>query len=164
MPLLKRLSPLIVVILFAACTVEEVPRPLPVELTRHHTCEVCLMISADIEGAKAQIHYKNDEVYTFCCTLHMFSFYLRPDRPHNILAIYVNDMGGVTPGGDAGPWIDAEKAYYLYGSSIKGSHGEALTPFSDLKIAEEYLNEYGGRIVRFNEVTLDMIRPKVNDN
>ncbi len=121
-------------VLFAGCFKEdEAEKPLPVELNRNHACRVCGMIGVDFPGAKAQIHYKNIKVDSFCGTLDIFSFYLQPDRPRNIAAIYVNNMGPM---------------------------GEALVPFLDLKDAETYVKKHGGKIYRFDEVTMDMLRPE----
>ena len=76
----------------ASCSKDAGTKPIPVEFTRDHACKVCGMIIVDFPGAKAQIHYKNKKYDTFCSTLDMFLFYLQPDRPGNIAAIYVNDM------------------------------------------------------------------------
>jgi len=139
--------------LFASCSRER-QRPLPVRLTRDHACRVCGMIIVDFPGAKAQIHYRNGRYDAFCSTLDMFLFYLQPDRPRDIVAIYVNDMGD-----PEGNWIDAEKAYYVFGGDVMGPMGESLVPFSDHGKAEAYIKSHGGRIVRFNEVTQEMLKP-----
>lgn len=117
------------------------------------------MIIVDFPGAKGQIHYKNGKADKFCSTLDLFLFYLQPDSPKNIAAIYVNDMGKAQWDHPQGHWIDAEKAFYVYGGDITGPMGEALVPFSDIKEAEAYKGKYGGRLVRFNEITMDMLKP-----
>jgi len=148
-------------VLFAGCFKEdEAEKPLPVELNRNHACRVCGMIGVDFPGAKAQMHYKNTKVDSFCCTLDMFSFYLQPDRPRNIAVIYVNNMGEADWEHPRNHWIDAQKALYVYGGDIMGPMGEALVPFLDLKDAETYVKKHGGKIYRFDEVTMDMLRPE----
>ncbi len=117
------------------------------------------MITVDFQGAKAQIHYRNGKMDTFCCTLHMFSFYLQPDRPPNITAIYVSDMGKADWEKPEGHWIDATEAFYIIGGDVMGPHGEALVPFSGVEDAEDYMKEHGGEIIRFEDVTTDMLRP-----
>jgi len=147
------------IFLFTACTSGEVERPLPIELTREHACAVCGMIIVDFPGTKAQIHYSNGRSDMFCSSLDMFMFYLQPDRPGNITSIYVQDMGKADWDHPEGHWIDAEAALYVYGGDIMGPMGDALVPFSDLKDAEAYLNDHGGRIVRLNDITMAMLRP-----
>jgi copper chaperone NosL len=153
---------LITILTLTGCTQGDVEKPSPVELTRENACAVCGMIVVDLPGSKAQIHYSNGKVDTFCCTLHMFSFILQPDSPKNMAAIYVNDMGKADPDQPAGHWIDAKKAFYIVGGDVMGPHGEAFVPFLDLKDAESYVKEHGGRIIKFDEVTPDMLRPAVH--
>ncbi|GAB4411053.1 MAG: hypothetical protein OHK0032_06890 [Thermodesulfovibrionales bacterium] len=166
----------------AGCAKGRGEKPPPVEFTRDDACKVCGMIIVDFPGAKAQIHYKNGRYDAFCSTLDMFLFYLQPDRPRDIVAIYVNDMGGAegglhppsvtplntdkkVPGGETkshprATWIDARAAFYVYGGDIMGPMGESLVPFADLKDAEAYAKKHGGRILRFDEVKMDILRPR----
>ncbi len=118
------------------------------------------MIILDFPGSKAQIHYKNGEVDTFCSTLDMFLFYLQPVRPRHIEAIYVNDMGRSDWQNPKGNWIEARDAFYVYGGDVMGPMGEALVPFLSRTDAEEYVRRHGGRIVTFNDVTQEMLRPR----
>jgi copper chaperone NosL len=150
---------IIAILIVSGCIKSDVEKPLPIELTRDHSCAVCGMITVDFQGAKAQIHYRNGKIDTFCCTLHMFSFYLQPDRPPNIAAIYVNDMGKADWEKPEGHWIDAKNAFYVVGGDVMGPHGEALVPFSGSEGAEDYKKEHGGEIIRFDDVTTDMLRP-----
>jgi copper chaperone NosL len=164
-PIAFRLAPsfilIIVFFLTTACTQQEQSKPLPFELTREHSCAVCGMIIVDFPGTKGQIHYRNGRSDKFCSTLDMFMFYLQPDRPKNIIDIYVQDMGKADWDHPEGYWIDAEEALYVYGGDIMGPMGDALVPFADLKEAEAYLNDHGGRIVRFHDIKMDMLRPDV---
>jgi len=146
--------------MLASCSKDAGTKPLPVEFAREHACHVCGMIIVDFPGAKAQIHYKGKKYDSFCSTVDMFLFYLQPDRPGDIVAVYVNDMGKSDWKHPEGNWIDAEKAFYVYGGDIMGPMGEALVPFSDLKNAEAYQKKHGGRIIGFNDVTMEMLKPK----
>ncbi|MEK6673768.1 MAG: nitrous oxide reductase accessory protein NosL [Nitrospirota bacterium] len=153
------LSLITVLALPISCSRGRGERPQPVEFTREHSCNVCGMIIVDFPGSKAQVHYKNNRYDTFCSTLDLFLFYHQPDRPANIKAIYVNDMGKADMEHPKGHWIDAETAFYVYGGDIMGPMGEALVPFSDIKAAEEYVKKHGGRIARFDEVKPEMLKP-----
>lgn len=152
---------ILIVLFFASCSKDTGTRPPPVEFTREHACTVCGMIIVDFPGAKAQIHYKNKKIDAFCSTLDMFLFYLQPDRPANIAAIYVNDMGKADMEHPRGHWIDAKNAFYVYGGDIMGPMGEALVPFSDIKDAAVYIKKHGGRIIRFDEVTMNILKPNI---
>lgn len=145
--------------LMVGCSKGPGAKPLPIEFDRSHACKVCGMIIVDFPGAKAQIHYKNGRYDAFCSTLDMFLFYLQPDRPANISAMYVNDMGKAEHEHPKGGWIEAKSAVYVKGGEIMGAMGDALVPFSDIKEAESYIKKHGGKIVRFDEVTIDTLRP-----
>lgn len=149
-----------ILFLSTACTKEPAEKPLPVDFGREHTCKVCSMIIVDFPGAKAQIHYKKGKYDSFCSTLDMFLFHLQPDRPADISAIYVNDMANGDAENPVDRWIDATKAFYVYGGDVMGPMGEALVPFEERKDAEAYLKQNGGRIVRFSDITMDMLRPQ----
>jgi len=110
-------------------------------------------------GPKAEIIYKNGRVDKFCSVQEMMSFYLQPDRPRGIAVIYVTDMGN-TEWDSPGKWIDASDAVYVYRSNISGTMGNELVPFSQRVYAEVFIKKYGGRIIRFDEVTLSMLRPR----
>jgi copper chaperone NosL len=156
---MKRCILVAFILMTAGCFRDTGTKPPPIELSRDHACTVCGMIIVDFPGAKAQIHYKDGKYSVFCSTLDMFLFYFQPDRPANISAIYVNDMGKADPVHPKGYWVDAEKAVYAQGGDVMGPMGEALIPFADKKDAELYRKKHGGRIIAFGEVTMDMLRP-----
>ncbi len=151
---------IVLILLLPACSKDEAAKTAPVILDRNNSCSVCGMIIVDIPGAKAQIHYKNEKVDLFCSTLDMFSFYLQPDRPPAITAIYVNNMGKADWDHPNDHWIDARAAAYVYGGDAKGLMGEALVPFSDLKDAESYVKNHGGKTIKFSDVTMELIRAR----
>ncbi len=45
-----------------------------------------------------------------------------------------------------------------------GPMGEALVPFSALNDAQVYVKDHGGKILRFDEITMDMLRPIKEDH
>jgi nitrous oxide reductase accessory protein NosL len=63
-------------------------RPAPVKLDSHYACAICGMTVIDQTGPKAQILYDKDKTAAFCSASDMFIYYLQPDRPINIRAIY----------------------------------------------------------------------------
>ncbi len=148
-----------VVFIVLSCTKADTEKPLPLELTSEHSCAVCGMITVNIPGSKAQIHYSNGDIFPFCCTSHMFSYYLQPDSPPHITAIYVNDMAKAEKNIPVGGWIDARTAFYVFGGDVMGPHGEALAPFAEIRDAEDYVKDHGGEIISFNDVTMEMLRP-----
>src|SRR5215467_13644883 len=83
-----------------------------------------------------------------------------PDEPKDIQAIYVSDMGKAVswdkPGADN--WVEARKALFVIGSSVKGGMGsDEAVPFSERAAAEKFAGQNGGRIVSFAEVPRDYV-------
>lgn len=160
--LLKKNSVLIVLalLLVVSCAQkEESIKPPPVKIRKGDACALCGMIILDYPGPKAQIHYRDGRVDKFCCVQEMMSLYIQPDRPRGIRAIYVTDMAG-QDWKNPGRWIDAERAFYVYGANISGAMGNELVPFSDRVSAGRFIEKHGGSIVHFNEITLEMLEPK----
>lgn len=150
---------IVIAFLLIGCSKEDSAETSPMTLTKDHACKICGMILVEYPGPKAQVVYKKGESETFCSTPHMFMATLHPERPRNISAIYVHDMGKADWDHPKNEWIDAKTAYYVLGGDKKGPMGEPLAPFSALTEAEAYVKDHKGEIVRFDEITMDMLSP-----
>ena len=151
----------ILALLSVGCAKAPASVPSPVELTKDDSCSLCGMIPVNYPGAKAQIHFENGRMEQFCCTLDFFTYYLSPGGPTRITAIYVNDMGRADFDRPVGFWIDARKAFFVFGGDVMGIMGEALVPFVLKEDTDTYVQKHGGSVVKFDEVTLEMLRPKM---
>ncbi len=129
----------------------------PVEITRDTACALDGMTLADYPGPKAQIHYDRGAPDFFCDTKEMFSIYLRPEQQRRVVALYTQDMGKADWGTPEGEWMDARTAFYVHGSERMGAMGPTLAAFSRREDAEAFASQYGGRVLRFEEVTLDLV-------
>jgi copper chaperone NosL len=130
--------------------------PPPLAMTKDVIGHYCGMNLLEHPGPKGQIIVKSliDPVW-FSSARDAIAFTMLPDEPKDIQAIYVSDMGKALswdkPGADN--WVDARKALFVIGSSVKGGMGsEEAVPFSDRATAEMFVSENGGRIVSFAEV------------
>jgi len=128
-----------------------------VEIDRGTTCSLDGMNLMDYPGPKAQIHYDKGEPDFFCDTMEMFSIYLRPEQKKRVSALFTQDMGKTPWEQPKGHWIDAKSAYYVQGSKKFGSMGPTLAAFARIEDARTFAKQYGGKVLRFNEVTLDMV-------
>lgn len=143
-------------LLLAACSREAEP-VAPVELTPGSVCALDGMLLLDYPGPKAQIHYANGELEFFCDTVEMFSIYLRPEQQRRIRAVYTQDMAKANWQEPRGHWIDATGAWYVHGSRVHGSMGPTLGAFARREDAAAFARSNGGDVLRFDEVTLDMV-------
>lgn len=135
----------------------EAPQPQPAKVTQNTTCSLDGMLLADYPGPKAQIHYAQGVADFFCDTMEMFSLYLKPEQQKRITAVYAQDMGKADWNRPEGHWIDAKSAFYVLGSKRTGSMGPTLASFSREEDARSFAQRYGGKVLRFGEITLDMV-------
>lgn len=146
---------LVVMSLVAACTREPAP-PAAQELTSGTACALDGMLLNDYPGPKAQIHYNDGTTEFFCDTVEMFSILLRPESRRRVLAVYTQDMGQADWRQPRDHWIDARSAWYVQGSKLKGSMGPTFAAFARQEDAEAFAGKYGGKVLRFDQVTPDM--------
>ena len=128
----------------------------PIEVDRSTSCSLDGMILMDYPGPKAQIHYDSGEPDFFCDTMEMFSIYLRPEQQKRVTAIYTQDMGKTPWDKPTGSWIDAKSAYYVHGSKKLGAMGPTIAAFARSEDAETFAKEFGGTVLKFEQVTLEM--------
>ena len=143
--------------LLAACGKEEKPVQLT-EPTRDTACSLDGMTLVDYPGPKGQIHYASGEVSWFCDTPELVSIYLKPAQQKTIRAALVQDMGKTSWDKPQGNWIDATKAFYVQGSKKHGSMGPTLATFGAQADADKFVAENGGKVLKFGELTPDMVR------
>jgi copper chaperone NosL len=143
--------------LFAACREAPGTPARPAEVTAGTACSLDGMLLADYPGPKAQIHYASGTPDFFCDTVEMFSIYLQPEQQKRVAAIYVQDIGATDWDTPAGHWIDARTATYVHGSRKRGSMGPTIASFAREADARSFATANGGRLLRFDEVTADLV-------
>lgn len=156
---MKRLVPWMFLLTLSACGPGQPPGAAgPVEITESTACSLDGMLLAEYPGPKAQIHYEQGPPDFYCDTVEMFAMLLRPETSRKVRAVYVQDMGSADWARPRGHWIDARSAWYVHGSSRPGSMGPTIASFAREADARAFAAKYGGRVVRFGEVTYDMVR------
>ncbi len=140
----------------AACSGKK-PETQPIEPTRSTTCSLDGMLLKDYPGPKGQILYDNGEREFYCDTVELLSIYLRPEQQKRIRALYTQDMGKTEWREPHDNWIDATKAYYVRGSDLHGSMGPTFATFSNQSDAEAFIRKHGGKLLRFEQITIDMV-------
>ncbi|HEY3325970.1 MAG TPA: nitrous oxide reductase accessory protein NosL [Novimethylophilus sp.] len=129
----------------------------PQEIKAGTACSMDGMVLADFPGPKGQIQYADGAPDFFCDTFELFSIYLQPEQKRRITAIFTQDMGKTDWEKPQGHWIDAKTAFYVLGSKKTGSMGPTLASFALQGDAEAFAKNNGGRVLRFDQVTLDMV-------
>ena len=121
------------------------------------TCPVCGMFVALYPDWVATVLYKDGHAHHFDGAKDLFKYLLdlpkyAPDhRLTDIAVISVTEYYDVTR-------IDAHTAWYVIGSDTLGPMGHELVPLATQAEAEEFRKDHQGRrIVRFDEVTLELL-------
>lgn len=128
-------------------------------------CALDGMVLKDYPGPKAQIHYKEGRPEFFCDLLEMFATVLAPEQKRLRAGLYVQDMGKTDWDKPEGQWIDATRALYVVASGKKGSMGPTFGSFSRQEDAQAFAVKEGGKVLKFDQITLDMVRkPASNDH
>lgn len=156
MKALKHLAVASIIVLLAGCGKETAPQQA-LEIGQETVCSLDGMLLMDYPGPKAQIHYDQGEPDFFCDTMEMFSIYLRPEQQKRIKALYTQDMGKADWSKPQGQWIDAKTAFYVSGGRLMGSMGPTLAAFAREQDAQSFAQRHGGKVLRFDQVTLDMV-------
>ncbi|NMM38942.1 MAG: nitrous oxide reductase accessory protein NosL [Glaciimonas sp.] len=152
----KLIGSLALCILLPACT-QARPKVAALEPTSETACELDGMILKDYPGPKAQIHYAQGKPEFFCDLMELFSMLLMPEQKRPVTAVFVQDMGKTAWEHPDGNWIDAKSAFYVAGSKKLGSMGPTFGSFSSMADAEAFAKKEGGKILRFEQITQDML-------
>ncbi len=146
-----------------ACKEEAVQDTSPLPLTVEAVGHFCQMNLFEHDGPKAQAHLGGlPGMPLFFSQVRDVVAYIRlPEQTHEVLAIWVNDMGAPTatwtvPGTDN--WIAAHDAIYVVGSRVIGGMGAPeLVPFSDTQTAAAFAERNGGQLMRLDEIPDDAV-------
>ncbi|OUR63563.1 nitrous oxide reductase accessory protein NosL [Colwellia sp. 39_35_sub15_T18] len=125
-------------------------------------CHLCGMLITRFDGPKGEVFRKElgDKVFKFCSTRDMFSYYLDPENQRNVAQMLVHDMSKMPWGSDSIDdkyFIDAKIAWYVAGSEKTGAMGKTLASFSQEHDAQAFANEFGGQVVTFEQINIDLL-------
>jgi copper chaperone NosL len=132
---------------------------LPQAMTTGDECHVCGMLIKKFPGPKGEAFQRGEsQAKKFCSTRDLFSYLLQPENKSNVQTVYVHDMA-------RSPWnepndehlIDAHHAWYVIGHKERGAMGATLASFGQRDAAEQFIVKSGGKLIRFDEITMDVI-------
>lgn len=125
-------------------------------------CHLCGMLITRFDGPKGEVFRKEtgDQVFKFCSTRDMFSYYLDPENKRNVAQILVHDMSKMPWGSesiDDKHFIDAKIAWFVAGSEKTGAMGDTLASFSQQDDAKAFAKEFGGKVISFADVNYETL-------
>lgn len=130
------------------------PKSIPADAR----CPVCGMYPARAPRWAAQTVFRDGASHFFDSPIDLFVFLQRMDR-HNkryaqadIAVSYVTDFA-------TGQWIEAQRAYFIQGSTVMGPMRDADLPaFSTREAADVFAHSRGGKVLAFKQVTPELIK------
>ncbi|WNK19539.1 nitrous oxide reductase accessory protein NosL [Halomonas piscis] len=140
---------------------DSAPKPLAEAdpIASGDSCHVCGMTITNHPGPKGEAFMgRNEAPLKFCSTAELFTFLRQPENEAQLSHAYVHDMGATgweSPDDDA--FIRADEAVYVVGHDRRGSMGHTLAPFADNSAAEAFIEDHGGQIVAFDDITLERL-------
>lgn len=144
----------------AACgrSDERAAAATPLEADGNTSCTLDGMLLADYPGPKGQMQYASaPKVEWYCDTFELLAVLQRPEQARLPSAAWVQDMAKADWERPVGHWIDAHKAFYVFGSRKKGSMGATAASFANVADAQAFVAANGGKVVPFAEVTPAMV-------
>ncbi len=131
----------------------------PVSISDGDECHVCGMTINNHPGPKGQVFIRNNATpFKYCSTRDLFSHILQPEVRSRITQIYTHDMGSTgweAPSNAA--FTDARQAWYVIHHPMTGAMGPTLASFAEKSAAENFREQHGGELVRFDDITLEMV-------
>lgn len=142
------------------CSEEKVQTFEPSAIGEHDRCILCGMVIVHYPGPKAEVYIKGaeEEAVKFCSGRDAFTFALQPENARRLLAFFIHDMAKTEwdfPSDSA--LMDATKAIYAYGHDVEGVMGNEPVAFSDREKAQLFVQEHGGKLYSYEEVTLELL-------
>lgn len=142
--------------LLGACS-QAIPQAVAQEPGADTACSLDGMLLKDFPGPKAQMHYAEGKPDFFCDLMELFGAVLAPEQKRRVSALFVQDMGKTEWEHPNANWIDAKTALYVVGSKKRGSMGPTFGSFSAMPDAEAFMRKEGGKILRFDQITVAML-------
>lgn len=152
--------------------------PDPVSLSENKACDVCGMVISEHPGPNGQIFYRehspenHDNPARFDSTKAcLFPYYFEHEQlDWTAEIVYVTDYSlidydiSVVEGQQyietatsAETFSNADDVVFVVGSDVHGAMGPDFIPFSDADDGTSFAEEYGGRTVRMDDITPEML-------
>lgn len=155
---MMRLLMMLALLAVTACKEELAQDTSPLPFTEEAVGHFCQMNLFEHDGPKAQAHLAGlSGAPLFFSQVRDAVAYLRlPEQSHEILAVWVNDMGApdatwAQPG--TTNWINAKDAFFVVGARVTGGMGAPeIVPFSDPEKAGDFMSANGGQIMNLGEI------------
>lgn len=154
---------LLLLLILPACgapTETEVHSYQPVAITDEDECAVCGMSVQNHPGPKGQLYLVGSQrPAKFCSTVDFFIYALQPEHESHIAQGYVHDMAATDwQQPDDAALIPVQEAWFVLGHGLPGGMGPTLAAFRDSTAAQAFIDEHGGRMLPYRDITLEVLQ------
>lgn len=155
---MKHLLIVLIALAVTACKEEGAQDTTAVPLSAGAVGHYCQMELLEHAGPKAQAHLAGlpGAPLFFSQVRDVVAYMRMPEQSHEIIAVWVNDMGAPDATWDApgaSNWIAAQNAVYVVGARVVGGMGAPeLVPFSDRDAAQSFAAANGGAVMTLDEI------------
>ncbi|ADN75884.1 NosL family protein [Ferrimonas balearica DSM 9799] len=156
---MRNISVLFAGLLLAACSQPQaqVQSQIEAHVEQQDRCHLCGMVLVRYPGPKGVASLTSEQQLKFCSTRDLFEFVLQPDKGRQVVQALVHDMGGNDWHHPNDQFVLAQDAWFVYGSDRPAAMGPALASFADEQAAQAFADEFGGRLFRFDEISLELL-------
>ncbi|WP_130471152.1 nitrous oxide reductase accessory protein NosL [Candidatus Magnetaquicoccus inordinatus] len=145
---------LFLLLVLSGCSAPQDPIPVARDPDKGAVGYYCGMNLREHPGPKGQLYVAGvPDPFWFSSVRDLFVYLQTEGATRRLLAIYVHDMGRTDwqqPSSES--WMNAQDAYFVLGSRRDGGMGGSeIVPFGSELAAAEFIKQYGGRVVRYQE-------------
>ncbi len=141
-----------IALLVTNCGEQKAIKSVSMDMPPDASCALDGMLLAVHDGPKAQILRTDGSRGYFCDTKEIIVELLDPVRKRRVVGVWLQTLDEHTWDAHADGWRAADSLLLVAGSQRMGAMGPTLAPFIHRERAEHFVREYGGRILRFEEV------------
>lgn len=145
--------------LLIGCGKDNKPERKPIAIASDARCTLCGMIIRNYPGPKAELFIKGvDEAVTFCSARDAFTFALQPENARRLEGFFLQNAAlGEDALPEAQSFLDVSKAVLVMDSRREGIMGAEPVAFANEKEAKAFITKMGGRIVKYEDITLETL-------
>ena len=149
-------------VLISGCneTEQQTVTSVPTAISAGDECHLCGMMISRFPGPKGQAFVRHhDPALKFCSTVDLFSWLLQPETSASLQIAFVHDMGAAPTWENPSDnhYVKATEAWYVVGHKRRGAMGHTLASFHNEQDAGLFARKYGGRLIRFDDITLELL-------
>ena len=127
----------------------------PLEIESHKKCPLCNMVSARYPKFNCQIVFKDGSYEAFDSTIGLLVYLHFPDKTgialKPVAGIYFKDYLKES-------WLEADKAFFVTGSEIRGPMGIQFVPVDSQQAAEQIKKQANGKdIIHFKKINREYL-------